>query len=279
VRGFELRQKLMPKGRNDIRRPDRERRDPSSTAGANVLEGSRRDPKVIIAELREAVRTREEFIAFAAHELRNPVTPIALCVRLIRAAEASGDRAKLCSELDRLERLLNRFLRRAEVLLDVTQLVSGKLRLEPAETRLPDVIRGVIDDLNSLLVRSGSTLSADLGQEVNGLIDPVAFAQIAENLLSNAIRYGLGKPIQVGLRPHDGNALLVVRDCGLGISPADQARVFEPFERAVRKDDKPGFGLGLWVTRRLAEAMGGSITVSSEKGAGSEFVVRLPLNP
>jgi two-component system, OmpR family, sensor kinase len=269
----------MPKGGNRISRPGPKGAGPTTPSAASASSYSHPDPDSAIAELREAVRTREEFIAFAAHEMRNPITPIQLCVRLIRAAEASGDRLKLSSELDRLERLLNHFLRRTEVLLDVTRLISGRLHLEPAETHLSDLARGVIDDLNFLLMRSGSTLTADVGQNIVGLIDPTAFAQIAENLLSNAIKYGLGKPIEVRLQQCNGDALLAVRDYGLGISSADQARVFEPFERAVTRDDKPGFGLGLWVTRRLAEAMGGSITVSSQKGAGSVFVVRLPLNP
>jgi signal transduction histidine kinase len=119
----------------------------------------------------------------------------------------------------------------------------------------------------------------EFAPDILGFVDPVAFTQIVENLLSNAVKYGLGHPIEVRLGRLEDNARLVVRDYGSGISPEDQARIFEPFERAVNKTHRPGFGLGLWVTRRLTEAMDGSITVSSGKGAGSVFTVILPLNP
>ena len=269
----------MTKGGSDIPPPD-----PKAAASVDSsLEGgstcSTRDADRTIAKLREALRTRDEFIAFAAHELRNPITPIGLCVRLIRDAGKSGDRTRLSSELTRLDRLLNRFLRRTELLLEITQLISGRPRLEPVETSLSELANGVIDDIDPLLMRSGSRLTANLAPDMVGFVDPAVFTQIFENLLSNAIKYGLGKPIEVSLRLCDGDALLVVRDHGVGICRADRARIFEPFERAVKSDNRPGFGLGLWVVRRLAEAMGGSITVSSQKGAGSIFMVRLPLSP
>ncbi len=231
-----------------------------------------------IEDLQEAVRVRDEFIAFAAHELRNPLTPLQLSVRLIRAAEQSGDRARLIAEVSRLERLLDRFLRRTRALLDVTQLVAGKVRLETIETRLADLIETVVGDLEPLLSRSGSILQLNITRGLAARTDPLAFTQIFENLLSNAIKYGMGGLIVVSLDVLDGSARLTVRDHGPGIGAAEQARIFEPFERAVKRSSQPGFGLGLWITRRLAEALGGKVTVSSEQGAGSVFTVMLPLN-
>lgn len=241
--------------------------------------GAQPAPDSSVADLREAVRVRDEFIAFAAHELRNPITPIQLCLRLIRTAGENGDQAELMAEVNRLERMLDRFLRRSAVLLDVTQLVAGKLRLEPAQSCLSSLVEEVMHDLSPLLARSGSRLTPNLALGVKAFVDPLAFIQIVENLLSNAIKYGMGEPIEISLDSLRGNARLAVRDYGCGIGEADQARIFEPFERAVRRNNQPGFGLGLWITRRLIEAMGGSITVSSEKGAGSIFTVMLPLNP
>jgi two-component system OmpR family sensor kinase len=231
-----------------------------------------------IEELREAVCARDEFIAFAAHELRNPLTPLQLSVRLIRAAEQSGDRARLSAEVSRLERLLDRFLRRTRALLDVTQLVAGRVRLETIETCLSDLIEAVVGDLEPLLSRSGSTLQLNITRGLAARTDPLAFTQIFENLLSNAIKYGMGGLIVVSLDVLDGSARLTVRDHGPGIGAAEQAHIFEPFERAVKRSSQPGFGLGLWITRGLAEALGGKVTVSSEQGAGSVFTVMLPLN-
>jgi signal transduction histidine kinase len=229
--------------------------------------------------LLQAVRARDDFITVAAHELRNPITPIQLCVRLIRLAEAAGDYSKVAGELARLERLLEHFLKRTAVLLDVTQLVSGKLHLELAEINLSDLALGVIDGLQPLLTLSGSELAVDIAPDVVGQGDAMAFNQVLDNLLSNAIKYGGGQLLEMHLDVIDAYARLRVRDYGAGISAEDQARIFEPFERAVRKGNQPGFGLGLWVTRRLAEAMGGSITVSSGAGTGSLFTVTIPLHP
>jgi signal transduction histidine kinase len=231
-----------------------------------------------IAELREAVRARDDFLAIAGHELRNPLTPIQLCVQLIRMAEEAGDFAKIRAELARLERLLDRFLERTAVLLDVSQITTGKLRMTPRELNVSELARGVVENLAPMLARSGSELTAEIRPDVIGMLDEVGVTQILDNLLSNAIKYGEGKPIELTLAEADNAARITVRDYGVGIGAEERERIFERFERAVRKSGQPGFGLGLWVARKLADAMGGSITVIGEKGAGSLFTVTLPLN-
>jgi len=266
----------MAKDSDDVSSP--QNLESINVEAQSTFSHNERDCNRRISELIQAVRARDDFITVAAHELRNPITPIQLCVTLIRTAEEAGDHSKIAAELARLERLLERFLKRTEVLLDVTQLVSGKLHLELTEINLSDLARGVIDGLRPLLTLSGSELAVDIAPDVIGQGDAMAFNQILDNLLSNAIKYGGGKLIELQLDEVDAHARLRVRDYGAGISAEDQARIFEPFERAVRKANQPGFGLGLWVTRRLAEAMGGSITVSSEKGTGSIFTVTIPLN-
>jgi signal transduction histidine kinase len=94
-----------------------------------------------------------------------------------------------------------------------------------------------------------------------------------------ALKYGMGKPIELTVTREGAAAWLKVRDEGIGISESDQARIFEPFERAVSTLDQGGFGIGLWVVRKLVEAMDGAITVSSHPGKGSTFTVMLPLQP
>jgi len=267
----------MSKASSDISGPQLQSPDPTPGGRQTAPAQDERDGDRLISELREAVRARDDFITVAAHELRNQTTPIQLCARLIRIAEEGGDHVKVVAELARLERLLARFLRRAEVVLDVTQLMSGKLRLEPAEVNLSDLVSAVIDGFRPFLALSGSELAAAIAPGVTGLVDTLALNQIIDNLLSNAIKFGEGKLIELHLDVIGSNARLRVRDYGLGISAEDQARIFEPFERAVRRTNQPGYGLGLWVTRRLTEAMNGSITVSSQKGAGSLFTVTIPL--
>jgi signal transduction histidine kinase len=248
----------------------------SDACGDDAEPADERDK--IIAELREAVRARDDFLAIAGHELRNPLTPIQLCVQLIRMAEEAGDPAKVHVELARLERLLDRFLKRTAVLLDIAQITSDRLRLAPRELNVSELAHGVAEGLAPVLARSGSEITTDIQPGVVAILDEVAVTQILDNLLSNAIKYGEGKPIELGLTAADNAARITVRDHGVGIGAAERERIFERFERAVRKTTHPGFGLGLWVTRKLTDAMGGSITATGEKGAGSLFTVTLPLN-
>jgi signal transduction histidine kinase len=106
--------------------------------------------------------------------------------------------------------------------------------------------------------------------------DRLRLEQITTNLLSNAIKYGPGKPIEITLAGDEQRATLRVRDQGIGIAAEDHGRIFERFERAVSPRRYGGFGLGLWIVRRVADALGGTIDVESRPGAGATFTVTLP---
>jgi signal transduction histidine kinase len=231
----------------------------------------------LIEELREAIEARDDFLAVATHELRNPLTPILLCLQLIRAAEESKDHAKLTKELDRLERQIKHFVTRTKVLLEVAQVSSGKFRLDASRFNLSELIAGVVNDYMPLVNRSGSSLTVDIQNDVMVFLDTMAVSGIVENLLSNAIKYGQGKPIEITLTATNDIAHISVRDSGIGIDEKDKARIFERFERAVGRQVQSGFGVGLWLSRSFVELMGGSITVFGEPGAGSMFTVSLPL--
>ncbi|MGC2306647.1 sensor histidine kinase [Candidatus Binatus sp.] len=234
-------------------------------------------PDKLIEQLREAIRVRDDFLAIATHELRNPLTPILLGLQLIRAAEKSGDKAKLMQEIDRLERQIKHFVARTNTLLEVAQVTSGKFHLDPSEVNLSGLIADVVNDYMPLAVRSGSGLSVDVQNDVIGHLDRIAVSGIVENLLSNAIKYGQGRPIEINLSASAEMAWITVRDNGIGIDEKDKARIFERFERAVGRHVQSGFGIGLWLSRSFVELMGGSITVFGEPGAGSMFTVSLPL--
>jgi two-component system OmpR family sensor kinase len=234
-------------------------------------------PDKLIEELREAIRVRDDFLAIATHELRNPLTPILLGLQLIRAAEKSGDSAKLMHELDRLERQIKHFVARTNTLLEVAQITSGKFHLDPSKLNLSELIADIVNDYMPLAVRSGSELSLNVQNDVIVALDRAAVSGIVENLLSNAIKYGQGKPIEISLTATAEMAQIAVRDNGIGIDEKDKARIFERFERAVGRQVQSGFGIGLWLSRSFVELMGGSITVFGEPGAGSIFTVSLPL--
>jgi two-component system OmpR family sensor kinase len=230
-----------------------------------------------IADLREAIRARDDFIAIAAHELRNPITPIMLSLELIRHAERSGDSAKLTGEIDRLERLLERFLARTGMLLDVARINSTNFAINRVNCNLSELVKTVVRDYAPAAEMGSCELIAKIEENICSELDPDAIIEILENLLSNAIKYGQGKPVEVNLVA-GGQIRIAIRDHGAGIAPEDREKIFERFERLVGKNYRSGFGVGLWIARKFAEAMSGSIELQSAQGAGSMFTVVLPRN-
>ncbi len=231
-----------------------------------------------IAGLREAIRARDDFIAIAAHELRNPITPIMLSLELIRHAERSGDSTKLTGEIDRLERLLDRFLARTGTLLDVARLNSTNFSVERVNCNVSELVKTVVRDYTPAAAMGSCELNTNIEENVFGELDLDALTEIIENLLSNAIKYGQGKPVEVSLAAEHGRLRIGIRDRGAGIAPDDREKIFQRFERLVGKNYRSGFGVGLWIARKFAQAMGGSIELQSTQGAGSMFTVVLPRN-
>src|ERR1700730_6327176 len=230
----------------------------------------------LIEELREAIRVRDDFLAIVTHELRNPLTPILLGLQLLRG-DKFEDNAKLVRVIDRIERQIKHFVSRTETLLEVAQITSGKFYLDPSKLNLSELIADVVNDYAPLAVRSGSELIVNIQNDVTGLFDREAVSEIVENLLSNSIKYGRGKPIEITLTATAETTQITVRDNGMGIDDKDKARIFERFERAVGHQAHSGFGIGLWLSRNFAELMGGSITAFGKPGAGRIFTVSLPL--
>lgn len=233
-----------------------------------------------IAELTEAVQARDEFISVAAHELRNPMTPILLLVNRISAhirAMPQPPTPALARDIERLELAVSAYVKRVTTLLDITRLSSGNFRLEPTNIDVSEVIRHIAMGLAPAADRAGSPMRLSVQPDVVAVHDRLAIEQVTENLLSNAIKYGAGEPIDVALSCIGETISLVVRDHGIGIDPESQARIFARFERAVARSEHAGFGVGLWMVARLVDAMGGTISVNSRPGEGSTFTVTLPV--
>lgn len=230
--------------------------------------------------LEEELKARDAFIVAAAHELRNPISPLVLHVdRLLNAARASRDGTVsatwLSEQLGSFSVRLTRFLSALNRMLDVTQIRGGRMTLVPEEVDLSELVRDVAASFERELKASTSTLELEPDGPLLGVWDRMRLEQVVANLVSNAIRYGAGKPIRVELRGAPEQAVLVVSDQGVGIHEQDQARIFERFERAHVRGPG-GFGVGLWVVQKLCRAMGGEVTVSSCPGAGATFTVTLP---
>jgi PAS domain S-box-containing protein len=223
----------------------------------------------------DALQARDEFLSIAAHELRGPVTTIHLAVEsLLRQKAAPRSTNKLLAAIERGDRSLSRFI---DELLDVSQARSGKLRLDLETLDIAEVVRTAMSRLEPEIVKSGSALSITTEGRAVGHWDRTRLGQVVCNLLSNALKFGVGKPIEVSVVARDNHAMLVVRDHGMGIAPEMRERIFNPFERAVSSRNYGGLGLGLYVARTLVSGMGGTIEVESEPGKGTAFTVTLPL--
>jgi signal transduction histidine kinase len=232
-----------------------------------------------VAELTEAVTARDTFIAVAAHELRNPMTPILGQLELLLAAVKAGryEPEQLARRLERVQYSVRRYLKRAAVLLDVSKITSGKLQLEPETIDLAGLLRDVADEYADAARWAGVPIHLDVPASLPGTWDRLAVEQVVDNLVSNALKYGNRSPVEIAAEARAGTVYIRVRDHGEGIPAAARKRVFQRFERAVgRSDRRSGFGVGLWVVCNLVEAMNGSIAVSDAPGGGALFTVTLP---
>jgi PAS domain S-box-containing protein len=222
----------------------------------------------------EAVHVRDDFLSVASHELNTPLTPLKLQLGMLRR---DNDPARLASRLDTIERQVDRFGELVARLLDVSRIAAGRLALEPEALNLKAVMRDVATRFAPEAAAHGCELRFRAQDGVIGWFDRVRMDQVLANLVSNAVKYGQGNPIEMSLDASEGVAHIRVRDQGIGIEPHLQVRIFERFERAVSARHYGGFGLGLWIVRQIVEASGGRIAVESKPGEGSTFSVDLPL--
>ncbi len=225
----------------------------------------------------EATRVRDDFVSAASHELRTPIAALRLQLEILRRTTTPGGaNPALHERLGKANRQVDRLVELVEHLLDVSRLNAGRLRLELEEVDLQAVVRDVLERFSDQ--PAARTLSVTAEGAVHGRWDRLKLDQVVTNLVSNAVKYGEGKPIELSLAVTENTARLKVKDQGIGISEEDQQRLFQQFERAVSIRQFSGFGLGLWITRQLIVAHGGHIAVRSAPQQGSEFTVTLPLS-
>ena len=253
-----------------------------------ALEQSRREQQALLEklnaaqlDLERAVKMRDDFMSIVAHELRTPLNTLFLesqlrRMQLDRGNMAAFDPARLDAMFARDDRQIRNMVRLIEDMMDVSRIRSGTLSVRPVKIELSLLLQRVVDDLAQQAAAVGSTITLQAPEPVDGWWDEFRIEQVAVNLLTNALRYGSGKPVEVSLSPAPDGAHIEVRDHGIGISQEDQKRIFRQFERAGGGRSADGLGLGLFITQQLVEAHGGSIKVYSEPGNGSVFILHLP---
>jgi signal transduction histidine kinase len=226
----------------------------------------------------EAVRARDEFLSIASHELKTPLTSLGLQADSLLVAARRLDAAPLAHKAEVVRRNVGRLTGLVARLLDISRISAGRLELDLSEVDLAEVAREVVEKFEDEAARSRTAVRLAAPAHLVGRWDRLRLDQVLTNLLANAIKYGPGKPVEMVIEDRLGRAHVTVRDQGIGISPEDQARIFERFERAVSRRHYGGFGLGLWIVRQLVETMGGTVRVESTPDAGATFEVELPLD-
>lgn len=239
--------------------------------------------KIIESKLIAAIQARDDFLALASHELSTPLTTLKLASQIRKRQIQSGDYS-LCEpshvikilnedakQIDRLQRLINS-------MLDVKYITEGKLQLKKEIIDLTKVMNEIIERLNPQIVSSNSEVIFEAKYSILGCWDRCKIEQVFTNLLTNAVKYGSGKPIIVNVTKTETVAEIIVKDKGIGISSQDYERIFQPFERAVATNNISGLGIGLYIVKQYVEAHGGYVQIESQLNRGTVIIVNLPLN-
>jgi len=231
-----------------------------------------------VEALQEADRRKDEFLATLAHELRNPLAPISSGLHILRSATDEGHRT---IALDIMERQVSQMVRLVDDLLDVARITTGKVEVRTETVDLAAVIKDAIETSQPLLTERGqpfSVVSPPQPVFVNG--DRTRLAQVFANLMNNSAKYSeAGQPVSITYGREGNDAVVRVKDTGMGIHPEMLPRVFDMFRQADRTGGRSrgGLGIGLSLVKRIVDMHGGSVTANSEGlGLGSEFVVRIP---
>ncbi|MDY0963580.1 MULTISPECIES: hybrid sensor histidine kinase/response regulator [Massilia] len=253
-----------------------------------ALERSRHEQEVLLRELNQtqqelqrSLKMRDEFMSLVAHELRTPLNTLFLETQMRSLQLKRGNTAAFAPQpmeamIQRDERQIKSMIRLIDDMLDVSRMRSGKLSIRPAQVELMNLLERVVSDLSLQAATTGSSLTLRPHDGVTGCWDEFRVEQVIVNLLTNALRYGCGQPVEVSVERTGDLVRIDVRDQGKGIAPSDLERIFEPYERGARNGEPKGLGLGLYISRQLAISHGGELRVTSKPGEGSVFSLVLP---
>jgi signal transduction histidine kinase len=228
------------------------------------------------------IKSRDQFLAIASHELKTPVTSMLLQVQtaihnIRNVSLANFSVANLLKMLEGTEQQSQRLSKMVNDLLNVSLITTGRIDLELEETDLSTVVKNVAENFSEKMKRENNSISVTAEKPIRGTWDKVRIEQAVSNLISNAIKYGNNKPIAITVSNSHERAKLTVEDKGIGMSQEQQKRIFERFERAVNSKEYQGLGVGLYITSQIVKAHHGKIDVHSKPNDGTTFIIELPL--
>jgi PAS domain S-box-containing protein len=231
-----------------------------------------------LAQAQEAIRLRDEFLSIASHELKTPLSAVQLQLQSLLQGVQALD-SKVRSKAERAYRGGERLSELVEALLDVSRIATGRFSLSRSRLDLARTVEEVVERFREQAAQDGCEFTLHLAEPVPGEWDRLRLEQVVTNLVSNALKYAAGTPVELAVRAQGANAVLTVSDRGPGIPQSEWSRIFGRFERAASIRHYGGMGLGLYVSRQIVEAHGGTISIEAVEPHGARFIVTLPRGP
>ncbi|MEQ1878715.1 MAG: PAS domain-containing sensor histidine kinase, partial [Bdellovibrionia bacterium] len=230
-------------------------------------------------ELETAIAARDEFLSIASRELRTPLAALKLQQQLLDRQLSKNQGMPLSHEQATsialmTGRQVQQLTRLIDDMFDVSRIATGRLRLDQETSDLTSVGRRICENFAPQFKHAGIMFNCEIQERLDLHCDSQRIEQMVSNLIANAMKYGNGTPVVVTFKSEGTDIVIQVSDSGNGIEQQDQTRIFERFERADRSGS--GLGLGLYITRQIAEAHGGAVTLESNSRQGTTFTVRLP---
>lgn len=233
--------------------------------------------------LKMEIRARDEFLSIASHELKTPLTAtlLKLQVALHNIKSTSLANFSVQNLMDMLlssEQQTQRLSKMIGDLLNVSLMRTGRLELDIEKADLSQITKEVINGFAEKANKEAIAIRLTSNGPVQGKFDKMRIEQVITNLLTNAMKYGNKKPIDVKVEKRNSHAKVSITDYGIGIPTKQKEKIFELFERGVRDGQKNGLGVGLYITNQIVSAHKGKLNVDSKEGKGSTFSLELPLN-
>ncbi|QQS44228.1 HAMP domain-containing histidine kinase [Candidatus Roizmanbacteria bacterium] len=230
------------------------------------------------------IKARDEFLSIASHELKTPLTLSLLQIQralhnIRNVSLANFSVQKLMDMLESVEQQTDRLSKMISDLSNVSLITTGRMKLEPTEIDLAVIVKEAVEHVKISMRKPDHPITTDIKGSCVGIYDKVRIEQVITNLLTNAIKYGDNKPIDVKIEKKSDRYNIIVQDRGLGIPKNMQSKIFGRFERGNGHGNIKGLGVGLYITHQIIAAHEGKIHLKSKPGKGSTFIVELPVKP
>lgn len=242
------------------------------------------DKKLAEHQLKDALKSRDDFLSIASHELKTPLTSLKLQSQIFQRAAAKGqeqiyEKNNVLQLIDRTSKHVNRLNRLVDDMLDVSRIRTGRLTLLKDDFDFSEMTREVLERIKEQFLNADYELpEVTICQEVVGRWDRLRLEQVITNLMTNSIRYGEGKKIKIAVESDPHLVRFSITDQGIGIEARNADKIFHRFERAISSNEVSGLGLGLFISQQIILAHQGEIWVESIPGNGSTFIFEVPRN-